>query len=303
MRSTYRYRSFFWPAVLILVGVIALLANTGQIPAERLFNLVLLWPLVLVVIGLELIVRRAMHGVAGDVAAALIVLLAIAGAAAYVAAAPNPSATASMDSKADLGSISRGTLEIDAGAAEITVTGTTDIGSSLYQAHIDYSGPKPEVTLDRSTGNLRIDQPNNTFFAFQSRRFVLDLRLNPSIPWSITQNTGASTDTYHLQGVQLDRMTLNTGASRDDITLGPTSNSVPIEINGGALTVNVHRPSSVLASVEVSGGAVSLNVDGHVQHAVGNVRYEPGNSTGGPSYSIRVNGGACTVTLDTSGSV
>jgi len=68
MRSTYHYRSFLWPALLILIGVIALLANTGQIPAERLYNLVILWPLILVVIGLELIVRRSLHGVAGDVA-------------------------------------------------------------------------------------------------------------------------------------------------------------------------------------------------------------------------------------------
>ena len=47
MRSTYHYRSFLWPALLILIGVIALLANTGQIPAERLYNLVILWPLIL----------------------------------------------------------------------------------------------------------------------------------------------------------------------------------------------------------------------------------------------------------------
>jgi len=29
MRYTYRYRSFFWPALLILAGVVALLVNTG----------------------------------------------------------------------------------------------------------------------------------------------------------------------------------------------------------------------------------------------------------------------------------
>src|SRR5207249_12120410 len=92
MRYTYRYRSFFWPALLILAGVVALLVNTGQIPVERLARIIDLWPLILVVIGLELIVRRTVHGVAGDVAAALIVLLAIGGAAAYLAVGPAPSA-------------------------------------------------------------------------------------------------------------------------------------------------------------------------------------------------------------------
>ncbi len=40
-----RYRSFFWPAVLILVGVVALLVNTGQIALDRLVLLTDLWPL------------------------------------------------------------------------------------------------------------------------------------------------------------------------------------------------------------------------------------------------------------------
>src|SRR5438309_571558 len=37
---TYRYRSFLWPAILILAGVVALLVNTGRIPVDRLYQLV-----------------------------------------------------------------------------------------------------------------------------------------------------------------------------------------------------------------------------------------------------------------------
>ena len=128
MRPTYHYRSFLWPALLILIGVIALLANTGQIPAERLYNVVILWPLILVVIGLELIVRRSLHGVGGDVAAALIILLAVAGATAYVAASPITHFSQTLDSSAEVGSISAASLEIDAGAAQVTVVGSSDLG-------------------------------------------------------------------------------------------------------------------------------------------------------------------------------
>ena len=88
-----RYRSFFWPAVLILAGIVALLVNLGALPVERLILLVSLWPLILIVIGLEIIVRRGFHGTAADVAAALVVILAVAGAAAYVAINPSPAAS------------------------------------------------------------------------------------------------------------------------------------------------------------------------------------------------------------------
>src|SRR4029077_20176509 len=83
------YRSLFWPAVLILVGVFALLVNAGFVPVERLDRLADLWPLILVVIGLELVVRRSLPRAAAEIAAALIVLLAIGGAAAYVALGPS----------------------------------------------------------------------------------------------------------------------------------------------------------------------------------------------------------------------
>lgn len=297
MRSTYRYRSFLWPAILILVGVIALLANTGQIPADRLYNLVALWPLILVVIGLELIVRRSLHGVAGDVVAAVIIVLAIVGATAFVAASPTSTGSSqSLDSKADLGTLTAASLEIDAGAAQITVTATTDVGSNLYTAHIDYTGAAPEVVLDRETGALRIDQPSRSFFDFGGRRFTLDLKLNPSIPWKITQNTGAATDTYNLSSAHLSGMQLSTGASRDDITLGPPSGIVNIGIDGGSLTVRIHRPNSVGTQVDISGGAVSLDFDGQSYHAVGHIGV--GTNLGSDGYKVDINGGACNVTVD-----
>ena len=62
------YRSFFWPVVLILAGIVALLINAGLISTERLSLLEDLWPVILIVIGLELLARRSLQGSAGDVA-------------------------------------------------------------------------------------------------------------------------------------------------------------------------------------------------------------------------------------------
>lgn len=300
MRSTYRYRSFFWPAILILVGVVALLANTGQIPVDRLYNLVILWPLILVVLGLELIVRRSLRGVAGDVAAALIILLAIIGAVAYVAASPTATPGTSFDTSAEVGTLESAKLEIDAGAAQITVVGTSDLGSNLYHAHIGYTGQKPEVTLDRSSGELRISQRNRGFYDFlQNRNFTLDLQLNPSIPWTITQNSGAATSAYKLANLHVSGLTLNTGASRDEITLGAPSGIVPVQVNGGSLTVRIHRPADTQASISVSGGAIALVADGKTSHGIGDLNYEsPRFASAADGYKIEISGGACNVSLD-----
>jgi len=296
MRYTYRYRSFFWPAILILAGVIALLVNTGRIPVERLGLLIALWPLILIVIGLELIVRRNLHGVAGDVAAALIVLVAIAGAAGYVIVAPAPRATQTLDSSADVGSVRQAALQINVGAANITIGGTTD---KLYTVHIEYSGAQPTVQFDSDGGVLHIDQSAQGFTPFQGSAFKLTVDLNTSVDWTIEENTGASRTTMNLARVHVKSLHINGGASTDDIGLGPTSQVAEVQINGGAVTAHLHRPTGTDVKVAVSGAFVNLVVDGTAYHAIGTV----GNGTelGASGYDIKVNGGACTVTVDTAG--
>lgn len=296
------YRSFFWPGVLILIGVFALLVNAGLLPTDRLYRVVDLWPLILVVIGLELIVRRAFQGTAADLAGALIVLLAAGGAVAYVAVGPPiPGGTHTLEASSTVGSLDHASLQVDAGAATLKLTGSSSLDKDLYRAHIEYSGAKPQVSLDRESGDLRISQGNN-FGWFQSRRFVLDLQINSSLPWTIETNTGASKDTFNLAGVHVASLSINTGASTDDIFLGKPSRIVPVTVNGGALTVHVHRPAGTPVSVRVSGGAVSLTADGQQQRGIGSESWES-SSFGGASdaYRIEINGGACTVTVDAGG--
>jgi hypothetical protein len=291
------YRSFFWPLVLILIGVFALLVNSGVISSDRLSLLADLWPVILIVIGLELLSRRALPGQSADVAAVLIVLLAAGGAVAYVALAPNPGTTHTFDSSAAVGTLDHASLEVDAGAATITVAGSSALEGDLYRAHITYSGSKPGVIMDRSSGHLQISQ-SNSGFVFQNRRFTLDLQISSSVQWKITSNAGASTEAFKLTGVQIGSIDISTGASREDITLGMPTGVIPITISGGALTVHLHRPTGTGASVSVSGGAVSLDFDGRQNRGIGDLQKSTGSGT--DMYRVDVSGGACTVTMDTS---
>src|SRR5229473_615370 len=223
MATRYQYRSFFWPGILIVVGVLALLVNSGLVPAERLDRLVDLWPLILVVIGLELLVRRALQGPAAEVAAALIVVLAIAGAAAYVALGSTATGTQTLDASGKVGNLDHAGVQVDAGAANITMQGSSTLGSDLYRAHIEYTGRKPDVSLDGSSGDLQISQGSGSSFFFQSHRFVLNLQLNSRVRWKITVDSGDATDTLNLSSVHVTGIELNTGAGREDITLGAPS--------------------------------------------------------------------------------
>src|SRR5260370_11400805 len=243
MITVRRYRSYFWAAGLMLIGIVALVVNSGVISTDRLNLLFDLWPVILIVIGLELLARRTIPGQNGDVAGVLIVLLAAGGAIAYVALAPNPTTSGKLDSHATLGNLTHAALEIDAGAANITVAGTSSLEGDLYHATITYSGPKPQVNLDRSDGTLTISQGNSGVGVFQTRRFTLDLQINSTIPWTVTSNGGASTETFQLSSPPLKSMGGNTRARPEDITPGSPTAAVANTINGRALTLNLHPPT------------------------------------------------------------
>jgi hypothetical protein len=295
-----RNRSYFWPAILILTGVLALVAETGAISGERLLRLADLWPLILIVIGLELMNRRVLQGPRRDLATALIVLLAVGGAVAYVAVrGPVSDTTQTMDTSDAVGSLNQAALDVDAGATTLTVAGSDSLGSDLYRAHIEYSGTKPAISLNRTTGNLRIFK-NDDFAFFASRRFVLDVQLNSAVSWNVSANSGASNDTLKLSTVKVGSITLNAGASRTDITLGRPTGIVPISVEGGAITLRLHRPSGSEAFVHVSGGAVTLDADGRELHGVGEETWQSAGYNGAAdAYRVEINGGASTVTVDT----
>src|SRR5207245_89802 len=233
-------------------------------------------------------------------AAVLIVVVAGVGAVAYVAAGPAiPGGTHTLAASDQVGPLAAATLDVEVGAADLTVVGDTSMGPDLYRAVLTYSGPKPDVTLDKETGEVRISQQGE-FGIFGSRHLTIDLHISPSVSWSFSLNSGATNATLKLASVKVTSLESNTGALRLDLTLGPPKGIVQISVNGGALTVRAHRPSGTEASVQVSGGAVNLTADGHHTGAIGSARWQSAGYAGAnDAYSIEVNGGACNVSIDT----
>jgi hypothetical protein len=296
-----RYRSFFWPAILIIFGVMGLGVNLGAISGGRLYRLADLWPLILIVIGMVSISRRAWQGATRDLAAVLIVLIAVVGAAAYVAArGPVPIGSQTLNTSDTVGSLKQATLHVSAGAVRLRVDSSDALGADLYRAHIEYSGPKPVVSLDRTTGLLEISHSDDFAF-FADRSFALTLEVSSAVTWNISEDIGSANDTLNLSALKVGSIKLSTGASHDVITLGTPTGIVPISVEGGDLTVLVHRPAGTEASVRVSAGAVNLSADGTQYHGVGDETWQTsGYDHATDGYRVEVNGGASTVTMDTS---
>jgi hypothetical protein len=297
-----RNRALLWPAILILVGVLALLVNLGAIPTDRLYRLADLWPALVIILGLELLVNRARLPPAVDVTASvLIVAVAIAGAGLYVALGPPiPGGTHTISFSEPLEELQQATLEVDAGSSNLNVQGgSTSVINDLFQAEITYTGPAPTVRVDRGNPARVVIEQNGHFGFFGHQSIHLAIQLNSSVRWNLAVHSGASQDRYLLSTFQVGSVEIDTGASTEDIDLPHPSGTVPVKINGGALTVHLHRPSGTAASVKVSGGAVRLDFDGDVTNAVGSASHS--TETSGDMNEVSVNGGSCNVTMDVAG--
>src|ERR1700737_46873 len=103
----YRNRGLLFPLVLIAIGIIVLLSNTGVLQAQALARLGDLWPLLLVILGLQLILNHTLprqHATLLGLGAAAIILVA---AVAYAALAPAASlGSQRFDSSEQLGGLS-----------------------------------------------------------------------------------------------------------------------------------------------------------------------------------------------------
>src|SRR6202171_3973092 len=301
----YRNRGLLFPLVLIAIGIIVLLSNTGVLSAQALERLGDLWPLLLVILGLQLILNhtlpRQQASLLGLGATAIIVVAAVA----YAALAPAPSrGTQRFDSSERLGGLSAASLDVNYGAATIDVQAGS-LTDSLYQAHVDYpSGENPPtISLDRETGTLQIHE-SSTFSPFHffggSRRHVR-ITLTDQIPWSVQIGGGAAKLHLDLRRGQLNKLEISGGANRLDAQLPNPKGTVVISVSGGANNVTMVAPAHSPWRIAVSGGVSAVTINGSSSGNLGGdfLRQSPdyGSAAGRFGSESRVGGlglGRCT---------
>jgi hypothetical protein len=297
---TGRYRGFFAPLILIAGGVLVLLANLDYIKWDSLLRLLDLWPVVLILVGIQIIAGRTLPASVAAATGTAAVALALIGAILYVALAPPLPPGTQRDFSDKAQGLSKATLELDLGSVRLDVRGA-QLGTDLYQAHFDFpQGEVPRSSLDRSAATVHVESGDYHFgwFGFGGRRQAT-IKLNESIAWAIRVNSGASHQVLELSRVQVTRVDVDGGASHLELTLGKPSGEVPITINGGASHVVIHRPPGTPVRIRVSGGASSLSADGTQLAGHDELGWDSGYAGASDRYDIKIEGGASHVTLDT----
>jgi hypothetical protein len=299
----YRNRSLLLPLVLIAIGAIVVLANTGVLSSDALLRLGDLWPLLLVILGLQLILNHTLPRLQATLIGLAATIVIVIAAVAYAALAPAASFGTRQANVSDrIGGLMAATLDLDYNGASVDVQAGS-LGDSLYQAHVDYPGSDdpPTISLDHENGTLAISESSSfaPLHLFGATRRHVVVTLTDRIPWTVKIRGGAANAHLDLRGLQLAKLEISGGASRVEAQLPSPKGTVLIDLAGSVSNLTLRAPAGVQWHVAVSGGVSALRINGSIYAAVGGdfERQSPGYGSASDRLDIEISGGASHVDL------
>jgi hypothetical protein len=332
-----RSPSLFGPIVLIAVGAVILLANLGYLPSTLHWEAALsLWPLMLIFLGLNLIVRQAPRPF-GSFLSALVGVVAI-GVFGYVLLFADQLPILNADSARNAATVQRDvpishardgidSAEVridfnDAAAAVVALENDANLieGSVTYTGDLIFDvaqdGDSAEIVLDSTSGGWWWLNPGNwnNFAASDGWQ----VGLNPEVAYELDFDAGSGAYDYDLAAFTLNdfifdggsgagRMALPGGnyAARLDLGSGathivlPRNGDLSYRIDSGSGGLQILLPDSMEARIEIDSGSGSFNPGDRLARVADSVWETPNFADATDRIDIQIDGGSGAITIDT----
>ena len=281
-----------WGLLLVALGVIFLLQNLGVLGWGVWGTLWRFWPVVLLLIGLNIILRGQSPWLMLGITA--VVLIGVIDAAVLVERSRPPAVAAPFSQP--LQGITGASAEINFGAGALLI-GSLPPGSPSLVEGMSYPEVKQDFRLQGSKGVLNLMVPGRGFWTFGERGLQLEASFSPDVPLELVVKTGASDAQVDLTSLQVRRLEVDVGASRLRLLLPAKAGITEAEVKAGAASVSVTIPQGVAARIAAETAVGSLNVDTSRFPKVGN-RYEsPEFATATNRVDLTVKSGVASIDI------
>ena len=253
---------------LVTVGAILLANTTGALPWSVWWSILLLWPLLIVSLGIDILGRAvgstALRALAGLVVVGGLVYGALAGSGRVpgppFAAAPVRGETFS--SSAPLERTTSGRAHVSAGLARVTL----DAGEDLASARGETPFGRPGFAVEReSPGTADVSVcsggEGTTFALPGKRRSFLDVRLSRRVTWErVEVDAGVSDVGLDLRDIEVAELVANTGLSSTEITFGERARDARATLTGGMASYKLRVPASLGVELRAENGLGGIDV-------------------------------------------
>ncbi len=256
-------RGIFKGLIIILLGLIFLANNFQILPWGVWYELIRLWPVILIAIGTHLIFRKSSLSFL-QILSPLIIIAAIGGAI-YLSQVGEKYEKVDQVFRFEQPlspDLTRASISISFGAGRLRLE-----GGSTYLFDGDLVTPswlRPKMrykVIDRE-GFLELSEEGRRDrfrFGRWGKDHSWDLRLNNGIPLALRIKTGASSNHLDLSSLKVTYLELDTGASKNEIKFGDSA-SVRANIHAGASQIKLLIPQSMGIRIKVDTALTSSNL-------------------------------------------
>jgi hypothetical protein len=260
------------PLILIFIGGVFLLENTGYLPPNTWLNLWRLWPLVLVLGGFELLFAHRIPWLVLAVVAVAVMAVGVY-ATTFGAAPAGGAGLPPVVAETPLAGATQTAVTVRFGAGQLAIGSLSDPATSDL-ATMTYTGPPELAPVPRytaapsGTGQLEYQLDSHStpgfvpFIGGRADATRLEVDLNPTVPITLlTVQTGATDAHLDLSGLKVNSLEMSVGASTTSIKLPQVDGTTSAHISGGMSSITLEIPPGVAAQLRHRGGLSNFHVD------------------------------------------
>jgi len=237
----------FW----IFIGILILGVNSHWWSSDIWYQLLAIWPLILVIAGIRLI-----FGDKNPVSFFLCILCILLGFVfisnymglreKYI---PTPTSQEQSSTKL-LGDYKESKILLNIGAADVKINALPASNFNLYDfAYISEAGMAIDDKSIGETADIALsEKENSSFYRFNKRS--LDLKLSTAIPTNLTINSGATNLDLDLSALSIKDLGISCGASSGIIKIGEKIKKVNVNLSTGASDFKILLPKNYAIWIE-----------------------------------------------------
>lgn len=302
------YKKIFWGVMLVIIGVLFILKNTGAIYFN--WHTVLnLWPVILILWGISILPVKDWIKLVSSLGIVLISFVAIQQFAdnsdrfrifnkdrnheyedSYNDSGEKQQISENFDTK-----ITKASLNLKVGAGTFKINDTTGklIDFEQFGDRVKYN---MEVqNPDSTTSNITLSLKESHF-----RNRIdndVDIKLNPNPVWDLKLEVGAAEVDFDLSPFKVANLKMEGGASDMEVKLGDKVAETNVEVNAGAASITLKVPAGVGCQIISNTVLASKEFDGFDKKD-GNVYQTPGYETAAKKIKIKAEAGMASISVE-----
>lgn len=271
--------NLFWPVIFIGVGSLLFLSNMGMVDPLDFSILWRLWPVFLVVIGVDMLFGRRTRWLSALITAALglAVVAFLYFSPVIMDQLPAPEMVTEHFTDPLEGAESAAvTLDFDRG--NLTVS-TLDDSSNLFEAAITHNEESSFRTSGNSDRTIRLELDDVGVPQFgdlfdQDSHVSGDIGLAEGVPIDLKINIGAGNAELFLEDLTLEKLEVDSGSGRFEVNLPGGDFPVKLGSGSGGITVSAAEGANLDMKAEVGSGRITLTL---AEDSAGEVELDSGS--------------------------